>query len=137
MNIISVKWLLLQLLMALRVGLLGLMLILLSYHRVRFYKISSSCLALTEIETTFMVMFSAMVPDGVKIHRVGYFLTEGVKVRALGAKSVFEFANVVGKDQVYQATNYSLTGGLFDRELQSIPSKRLPNPRPIPGWFPE
>jgi transcriptional regulator GlxA family with amidase domain len=45
------------------------------------------------------------------MHRIGYFLTEGFQVMALGTQSVFEFANVVAREQVYQVTNYSLAGG--------------------------
>lgn len=45
------------------------------------------------------------------MHRIGYLLTEGFQVMALGTQSVFEFANVVAKEQVYQVTNYSLAGG--------------------------
>jgi transcriptional regulator GlxA family with amidase domain len=59
---------------------------------------------------TFMVVFSDMTL-GRDMHRIGYFLTEGFQVMALGTQSVFEFANVVAKSQVYQVTNYSLRGG--------------------------
>jgi len=43
------------------------------------------------------------------MHRIGFFLTEGFQVMALGTQSVF--ANVVARDKVYQVTNYSLAGG--------------------------
>lgn len=45
------------------------------------------------------------------MHRIGYFLTDGFQVMALGTQSVFEFANVVAKEEIYQVTNYSLGGG--------------------------
>ncbi|MFW6749635.1 GlxA family transcriptional regulator [Pseudomonas glycinae] len=45
------------------------------------------------------------------MHRIGYFLTEGFQVMALGTQSVFEFANVVAKEKIYQITNYSIRGG--------------------------
>lgn len=45
------------------------------------------------------------------MHKIGYFLTEGFQVMALGTQSVFEFANVVAKEQVYEVVNYSLAGG--------------------------
>jgi transcriptional regulator GlxA family with amidase domain len=45
------------------------------------------------------------------MHRIAYFLTDGFQVMALGTQSVFEFANVVARDAVYQVRNYSLTGG--------------------------
>lgn len=45
------------------------------------------------------------------MHRIGYFLTDGFQVMALGTQSVFEFANLVAREQVYEVTNYSLAGG--------------------------
>lgn len=45
------------------------------------------------------------------MHRIGYLLTEGFQVMALGTQSVFEFANVVAREPVYQVTNYSMAGG--------------------------
>jgi transcriptional regulator GlxA family with amidase domain len=45
------------------------------------------------------------------MHRIGYFLTDGFQVMALGTQSVFEFANVVAKEDIYQITNYSIRGG--------------------------
>lgn len=72
-----------------------------------------SCIALTSIETTFTDMFPDMALDGELMHRIGYFLTEGFQVMALGTQTVFEFANVVAKEQVYQVTNYSMNGGLI------------------------
>lgn len=45
------------------------------------------------------------------MHRIGFFLMDGFQVMALGTQSVFEFANVVAREQVYQVTNYSLAGG--------------------------
>ena len=56
-------------------------------------------------------MFSDMPPNGVNMHRIGYFLTDGFQVMALGTQSVFEFANVVAREEIYQVTNYSLLGG--------------------------
>lgn len=51
------------------------------------------------------------------MHKIGYFLTEGFQVMALGTQSVFEFANVVAKEQVYKVTNYSLTGGVITSSI--------------------
>lgn len=51
------------------------------------------------------------------MHRIGYFLTEDFQIMALGTQSVFEFANVVAKEQVYQITNYSLTGGVVTSSI--------------------
>ncbi|MFK3799995.1 GlxA family transcriptional regulator [Pseudomonas sp. NPDC088444] len=51
------------------------------------------------------------------MHRIGYFLTDGFQVMALGTQSVFEFANVVAKEQVYQVTNYSLRGGVVTSSI--------------------
>lgn len=45
------------------------------------------------------------------MHRIGYFLTDEFQVMAIGTQSVFEFANVVAREQVYSVTNYSLSGG--------------------------
>jgi transcriptional regulator GlxA family with amidase domain len=45
------------------------------------------------------------------MHRIGYLLTEGFQVMAIGTQSVFEFANTVAKEDVYQVRNYSLAGG--------------------------
>ncbi|WP_343732296.1 GlxA family transcriptional regulator [Duganella sp.] len=45
------------------------------------------------------------------MHRIGYLLKEGFQVMALGTQTVFEFANVVAREQFYQVSNYSLEGG--------------------------
>lgn len=45
------------------------------------------------------------------MHRIGYLLTQGFQVMALGTQTVFEFANVVAREQIYQVTNYSIVGG--------------------------
>ncbi|WP_354681571.1 GlxA family transcriptional regulator [Cupriavidus plantarum] len=45
------------------------------------------------------------------MHRIGYLLTEGFQVMALGTQTVFEFANVVAREPVYCVTNYSIAGG--------------------------
>jgi transcriptional regulator GlxA family with amidase domain len=45
------------------------------------------------------------------MHRIGYFLTDGFQVMAIGTQSVFEFANVVARERVYEVTNYSIAGG--------------------------
>lgn len=44
---------------------------------------------------------------------------DGFQVMALGTQSVFEFANVVAREQVYQVTNYSLAGGAL-RSSQGV-----------------
>ncbi|WP_321789546.1 MULTISPECIES: GlxA family transcriptional regulator [Paraburkholderia] len=45
------------------------------------------------------------------MHRIGYFLTDGFQVMAIGTQTVFEIANVVAREQIYSVTNYSLAGG--------------------------
>ena len=45
------------------------------------------------------------------MHRIGYFLTDGFQIIALGTQAVFEFANIVLREQAYQVTNYSVAGG--------------------------
>ncbi|SEN04922.1 Transcriptional regulator GlxA family, contains an amidase domain and an AraC-type DNA-binding HTH domain [Luteibacter sp. UNCMF331Sha3.1] len=45
------------------------------------------------------------------MHRVGYFLPEGFQVMAMGTQSVFEVANLVTREPVYQVTDYSIAGG--------------------------
>ncbi len=45
------------------------------------------------------------------MHRVGYFLTSGFQVMALGTQTVFEMANIVAREEIYRLTNYSLSGG--------------------------
>ena len=45
------------------------------------------------------------------MHRVGYFLPENYQVMAMGTQSVFEIANIVAREQVYQVIDYSLAGG--------------------------
>ncbi|WP_165651905.1 GlxA family transcriptional regulator [Burkholderia gladioli] len=45
------------------------------------------------------------------MHRIGYFLTGGFQVMAIGTQSVFEFANVVARKPAYLVTNYSMHGG--------------------------
>jgi transcriptional regulator GlxA family with amidase domain len=45
------------------------------------------------------------------MHRIGYLLMDGFQVMALGTQSVFEFANVVAKEEFYRVTNYSMSGG--------------------------
>lgn len=49
------------------------------------------------------------------MHRIGYLLTEGFQVMAIGTQTVFEFANTVAKENVYEVLNYSLSG----REVRS------------------
>lgn len=51
------------------------------------------------------------------MHRIGYFLTDGFQVMAIGTQSVFEFANVVARERVYSVTNYSLDGGEVQASL--------------------
>jgi transcriptional regulator GlxA family with amidase domain len=53
------------------------------------------------------------------MHRIGFFLMDNFQVMALGTQSVFEFANVVAREQVYQVTNYSLAGGTL-RSSQGV-----------------
>ena len=45
------------------------------------------------------------------MHRIGYFLTHGFQVMAIGTQTVFEMANIVARETVYEITNYSLAGG--------------------------
>jgi transcriptional regulator GlxA family with amidase domain len=45
------------------------------------------------------------------MHRIGFFLTHGFPVMAIGTQAVFEIANVVAKDEFYRVGNYSLAGG--------------------------
>ncbi|NUY01464.1 GlxA family transcriptional regulator [Paraburkholderia youngii] len=45
------------------------------------------------------------------MHRIGYFLTDGFQVMAIGTQTVFEIANVVARERLYSVTNYSLAGG--------------------------
>jgi transcriptional regulator GlxA family with amidase domain len=98
--------------------------------------VESSCIALTGIETTFTVVFSDMTPDGEKMHKIGYFLTEGFQVMALGTQSVFEFANVVAKEQVYQVTNYSLTGGVITSSIgASVNTERASSESQADTWM--
>lgn len=54
------------------------------------------------------------------MHRIGYLLTEGFQVMALGTQTVFEFANVVAKEQVYHLTNYSIEGGQVRSSVGAI-----------------
>src|SRR4051812_28219031 len=52
-----------------------------------------------------------------EMHRVGYFLTSGFQVMAIGTQTVFEMANVVSREQIYDVTNYSLAGGAIRSSL--------------------
>lgn len=45
------------------------------------------------------------------MHRIGYLLTDEFQVMAIGTQSIFEFANVLARERVYQVTNYSIAGG--------------------------
>ncbi|PXV56879.1 transcriptional regulator, AraC family with amidase-like domain [Dyella jiangningensis] len=45
------------------------------------------------------------------MHRVGFLLTHGFQVMAIGTQSVFEIANTVAREEVYSVVNYSLSGG--------------------------
>lgn len=45
------------------------------------------------------------------MHRVGFFLTDGFQVMAIGTQSVFEIANTVAREEIYNVMNYSLSGG--------------------------
>lgn len=70
------------------------------------------------------------------MHRIGYFLTEGFQVMALGTQSVFEFANVVAKEQVYQVTNYSLAGGVITSSIGASVSTEQATPEsPADTWM--
>ncbi|MCC8402728.1 GlxA family transcriptional regulator [Paraburkholderia sp. MMS20-SJTN17] len=51
------------------------------------------------------------------MHRIGYFLTDGFQVMAIGTQTVFEIANVVAREQLYSVTNYSLEGGAIRASL--------------------
>lgn len=42
---------------------------------------------------------------------MAYFLTHGFQVMAIGTQTVFEMANIVAREKVYEITNYSLAGG--------------------------
>jgi transcriptional regulator GlxA family with amidase domain len=53
------------------------------------------------------------------MHRIGFFLMDHFQVMALGTQSVFEFANVVAREKVYEVTNYSLAGGTL-RSSQGV-----------------
>jgi transcriptional regulator GlxA family with amidase domain len=54
------------------------------------------------------------------MHRIGYLLTEGFQVMALGTQTVFEFANVVAREPVYHLTNYSIEGGQVRSSVGAI-----------------
>ncbi|KVD40787.1 AraC family transcriptional regulator [Burkholderia sp. ABCPW 11] len=45
------------------------------------------------------------------MHRIGYLLTDEFQVMAIGTQTIFEFANVLARERVYQVTNYSVSGG--------------------------
>ncbi|AOI74616.1 GlxA family transcriptional regulator [Burkholderia ubonensis] len=45
------------------------------------------------------------------MHRIGYLLTDEFQVMAIGTQTIFEFANVLARERVYQVTNYSISGG--------------------------
>jgi len=51
------------------------------------------------------------------MHRVGYFLTSGFQVMAIGTQTVFEMANIVAREEIYRVTNYSLAGGQIRSSL--------------------
>ena len=40
------------------------------------------------------------------MHRIGYLLTDEFQVMAIGTQTIFEFANVLARERVYQVTNY-------------------------------
>lgn len=45
------------------------------------------------------------------MHRVGYLLSDGFQVMALGTQAVFEFANLAAGEPFYGMENYSTQGG--------------------------
>jgi transcriptional regulator GlxA family with amidase domain len=54
------------------------------------------------------------------MHRIGYLLTEGFQVMAVGTQTVFEFANVMAKEQIYTVTNYSMEGGALTSSIGAV-----------------
>ncbi|WP_419736527.1 GlxA family transcriptional regulator [Pseudomonas sp. COR18] len=54
------------------------------------------------------------------MHRIGYLLSEGFQVMALGTQTVFEFANVVAQEPIYQLTNYSMEGGQVRSSIGAV-----------------
>lgn len=45
------------------------------------------------------------------MHRVGYVLSEGFQILAIGTQAVFEFANLVAGEPFYEISNYAVGGG--------------------------
>jgi transcriptional regulator GlxA family with amidase domain len=45
------------------------------------------------------------------MHRIRYLLADGFQTMALATQAVFEYANLVAKDDFYVVENYSATGG--------------------------
>lgn len=45
------------------------------------------------------------------MHNIGYLLSDGFQVLAVGTQSVFEFANLVTEEPFYNLTNFSVGGG--------------------------
>lgn len=58
------------------------------------------------------------------MHRVGYLLTEGFQILALGTQSVFEFANRVTGEAFYAVEQFSVGGGELRSSLGVAVSTR-------------
>ncbi len=69
------------------------------------------------------------------MHRIGYLLSDGFQVMALGTQTVFEFANVVSKEQVYQVTNYSLRGGPVRSSIGAVVETEVAAKAGVETWM--
>lgn len=69
------------------------------------------------------------------MHRIGYLLSEGFQVMALGTQTVFEFANVVAKEQVYQLTNYSIDGGQVRSSVGAVVETERADQQAADTWM--
>jgi transcriptional regulator GlxA family with amidase domain len=65
------------------------------------------------------------------MHRIGYVLSDGFGMMVLATQSVFEYANLVAKEQFYEVENYSESGGEVRSSLGVRISARGLNPRSV------
>ena len=60
------------------------------------------------------------------MHRVGYILSDGFQVMAIGTQAVFEIANLVAGETFYALENYAVGGGEVRSSLgMTLQTRRL------------
>jgi transcriptional regulator GlxA family with amidase domain len=70
------------------------------------------------------------------MHRVGYVLGDGFQLMSLSTQAVFEYANVVAAEPVYEVTCYSALGGEVKSSMGvSVLTKKLGSCTAADSWM--